>query len=523
MATDVQPFLNGIPSQSAHAVPDGRDRQATTQNAGASRKFESLLERAEAPHTVVKQESTSARTGTKSTSQARASDHSSVKSHKQGVDRSTASVREGRPAGQNTEAKAKSGPASDEKLDDPSAEDDTDNSDDQTTQRQDMLLAASVIPAPAVERPEVQGSPAPDSESDTSADAAGNLVSAMSVGLQETSPSLAAAMSPSVQNPGQPSVGNVSPDAAGQSSEVKKSAEKKQGSEGTIEVSELLRPDNQGVGLEASADRSDKTTQGVKIASEKIASAVVTTSKAETATLKQAAVEQPERPALLDAMSQDNSLSTGQDAASAGKFLGKESQQFPDSSAGADRTVPNQSMTNGAAERSLFLDRMNGLNQVASSPNEGASSHSETGQTASVLRAAESERMSELREASPVAQSVMLDLDPLDMGPLRVRVMISDQTVHAHIRTEHGELGQGLLQQGQSLESSLRTTGLEMGMLRVTVDQQQGRNDNAWMSQQQHQDRPTASSGQRSTPAEEERSARGETGEYRSERVSLFA
>ena len=84
------------------------------------------------------------------------------------------------------------------------------------------------------------------------------------------------------------------------------------------------------------------------------------------------------------------------------------------------------------------------------------------------------------------AQSVTLDLDPLDMGPLRVRIMMTDQTVHAHIRTEHGELGQGLLQQGQSLEASLRTTGLEMGMLRVTVDQQQqGRGDNAWAFQQQ--------------------------------------
>jgi len=151
------------------------------------------------------------------------------------------------------------------------------------------------------------------------------------------------------------------------------------------------------------------------------------------------------------------------------------------------------------------------------------SGRSEAGQPAAVLRAAESERMNELRGASPVSQSVMLDLDPLDMGPLRVRVMMSDQTVHAHIRTEHGELGQGLLQQGQSLESSLRTTGLEMGMLRVTVDQQQGRSDNAWMFQQQHQDRQTASSGRRSTTGEEDRSARGETGDYTNERVSIFA
>ncbi len=84
-------------------------------------------------------------------------------------------------------------------------------------------------------------------------------------------------------------------------------------------------------------------------------------------------------------------------------------------------------------------------------------------------------------DASPLphtVKSVTVDLDPLDMGPLRVRVMMTDQTVHAHIRTEHGLLGQGLLQEGQQLESSLRTTGLEMGFLRVTVDQQQqGRHD----------------------------------------------
>ncbi|MFO0730067.1 MAG: flagellar hook-length control protein FliK [Nitrospiraceae bacterium] len=82
---------------------------------------------------------------------------------------------------------------------------------------------------------------------------------------------------------------------------------------------------------------------------------------------------------------------------------------------------------------------------------------------------------------SPLPQtfkSVTVDLDPLDMGPLRVRVMMAEQTVHTHIRTEHGVLGQGLVQQGHQLESSLRTTGLEMGFLRVTVDQQQqGRGD----------------------------------------------
>jgi len=101
--------------------------------------------------------------------------------------------------------------------------------------------------------------------------------------------------------------------------------------------------------------------------------------------------------------------------------------------------------------------------------------------------------------------------------------MMSDQTVHAHIRTEHGELGQGLLQQGQSLESSLRTTGLEMGMLRVTVDQQQGRGDNAWMFQQQSQGRPGSAAAQHSLAGEEERSVRGERPMQSTDRVSFFA
>jgi hypothetical protein len=89
---------------------------------------------------------------------------------------------------------------------------------------------------------------------------------------------------------------------------------------------------------------------------------------------------------------------------------------------------------------------------------------------------------------SPQAfNAVTLDLDPLDMGPLRVRVMMSDVTVNAHIRTEHGALGQGLMQQGHQLESSLRTNGLEMGFLRVTVDQQQqGRGESGSAYQRPH-------------------------------------
>jgi hypothetical protein len=101
--------------------------------------------------------------------------------------------------------------------------------------------------------------------------------------------------------------------------------------------------------------------------------------------------------------------------------------------------------------------------------------------------------------------------------------MMSDQTVHAHIRTEHGELGQSLLQQGQSLEASLRTTGFEMGMLRVTVDQhQQGQGERGWAFQQQ-QNRPGLASDLPAPPAEEDRVIRAGQGLYNDGQVSFFA
>lgn len=130
--------------------------------------------------------------------------------------------------------------------------------------------------------------------------------------------------------------------------------------------------------------------------------------------------------------------------------------------------------------------------------------------------------MTELRGAPSFTQSVTVDLDPLDMGPLRIRIMMADQTVHAHIRTEHGDLGQGLLQQGPSLESSLRTTGLEMGMLRVTVDQQQGRGENAWLFQQQ-QGRPTSDAGRSSGTGEADGTVGTRNGPRNDGQVSIFA
>jgi flagellar hook-length control protein FliK len=85
-----------------------------------------------------------------------------------------------------------------------------------------------------------------------------------------------------------------------------------------------------------------------------------------------------------------------------------------------------------------------------------------------------------------IMQAVSLDLEPADLGPINVRIFMMDRTVHAHIRTEHMDLGQGMLSQQQQLETKLHDSGLEMGQFKVTVDQQQfSRGDaQSWLRQE---------------------------------------
>ncbi|BCA54812.1 hypothetical protein W02_19520 [Nitrospira sp. KM1] len=70
------------------------------------------------------------------------------------------------------------------------------------------------------------------------------------------------------------------------------------------------------------------------------------------------------------------------------------------------------------------------------------------------------------------AQSVVLDLPQTDLGQLRVRVVLADQTVHAHLTTERGDLGQMLASRQDQLGSQLSSVGLELGQMRVQVDRQ---------------------------------------------------
>jgi hypothetical protein len=76
-------------------------------------------------------------------------------------------------------------------------------------------------------------------------------------------------------------------------------------------------------------------------------------------------------------------------------------------------------------------------------------------------------------ESRPAVQAVSLNLEPADLGPVNVRIFMTDRTVHAHIRTDHMDLGQGMLSQQQQLETKLQSSGLEMGEFKVTVDNQQ--------------------------------------------------
>jgi flagellar hook-length control protein FliK len=79
-------------------------------------------------------------------------------------------------------------------------------------------------------------------------------------------------------------------------------------------------------------------------------------------------------------------------------------------------------------------------------------------------------------------------LAPADFGQLRVRVVLSDQTVHTHLSTDRAELGQMLTSQQEQLSTQLSAAGLDLGRFQVQVDQ--GRTNQSgqeWQSQSQSQ------------------------------------
>lgn len=519
MATDMQALSNAFPSHHAPAVQDARDRQPTFQGADASRNFESVLGRAEARRMPAKHDVPTPRNVEKPGPHARQVARSTQDSSDQRSDRSAISeaddqtVTRGERAAENAQQSA-----DDSEEKDGSREAKKDHH-AQDTAPQELVLAAMIVPtapAPPVEQPSPQaGTGKTPSEIAATAVASASTTRPLN-GATPGIASLPSASAPDAATPGVPEREPGSTVATGKETALSKpTAEQEMASiAGQIPAPE-----------ETLIDRTDSDA-GNRIDTDHLNSALaaMTATKHNPKMAEQSPIDQGDRSTILDALAQGASVHEGSAGASTGHFLEQSGQGLSDSHGETDHSLPNQTPSVEQNARPAFMDRMNDLHQGAPSVSESSFSRSESGQTAAVLRASESERVSDLRGMAPVSQSVTLDLDPLDMGPLRVRVMMSDQTVHAHIRTEHGELGQGLLQQGQSLESSLRTTGLEMGMLRVTVDQQQGRGDNAWMfQQQQQQGRPSSTNMSQAAAPEDQRAVSGERGVASNERVSFFA
>lgn len=519
MATDMQPLFSVFPSHHTPAVIEGRDRQPTVQHQGPSRDFDSMLGRAEARRMAVKHETSSARA--KPGIQTRLSTHSKPEASSQPSEPANVSSSKEQSFTRSEGVREQAKQPSEESVAKDDSQEPRKKGNDQGTVPQEMLVAAMIVQASPAALAEGQATEASVAGANKT-EGAIEEVSGASVSGYETRP---AATISSGETAGATSTGMWTPVTAEPEKELKQPGGKAEKETMTTKGQNMPQTDVQTLASVPPPTGSDQAASGVSVEPDKMKPVLtaMTVAKQEPKVVEQGQTDYTDRSTILNALSQGVSLNEGQGGAGAGEYPGKDSQRFSESSSGSDRFAPNLVPTIEANDRPVFLDRMNVLNQPAPQASDSASGRGETGQTSTVARASESERLSEIRGAAQFSQSVTLDLDPLDMGPLRVRVMMSEQTVHAHIRTEHGELGQGLLQQGQSLESSLRTTGLEMGMLRVTVDQQQGRGDNAWMFQQQQQGRPGSAAAPRSAAREEEGSVRREQGIESSERVSFFA
>lgn len=527
MATDMQALSNVFPSHHAPAVQDARDRQPAFQGADPSRNFESMLGRAEARQMPAKQDAPAVRSGEKTGSHARQVGRSAQESPDQSSDRSAVSEPDDRTANHSERAADKTQHSADDSKEKDATRETKKDTHAQDAVPQEIVLAAMIAPtapAPTLEQPSPQADTGESHPETAVTTVAAISTTPVSEGTAPTTSSLTSASVADTATQGVPGI--ESGDTAGTGKETAPSKPTVEKETGQTEAKDLASIAGQTPAQEGQpADRANSDA-GNRMDADHLNSALaaMTASKQNPRMVEPSPIDHDDRSTILDALAQGTSLNEGQAGASTGHFLEQDGQSLSDSHGGTDRSLPNHTPSVEQNVRPVFMDRMNDVHQPAPSVGESSFGRTESGQTTAVLRASESERVSELRGAAPVSQSVTLDLDPLDMGPLRVRVMMSDQTVHAHIRTEHGELGQGLLQQGQSLESSLRTTGLEMGMLRVTVDQQQGRGDNAWMfQQQQQQERSSSPNMPQAAAREDERGARGERGLGSNERVSFFA
>ena len=86
----------------------------------------------------------------------------------------------------------------------------------------------------------------------------------------------------------------------------------------------------------------------------------------------------------------------------------------------------------------------------------------------------------------PATHAVQFDMAPADFGQLRVRVVLSDHTVHTLMKTDRAELGQMLMGQQEQLNTQLSAAGLDLGRFQVQVNQERTHHSGQeWPSQAQ--------------------------------------
>jgi hypothetical protein len=528
MVNDMQPFLNGLSRATNPAISERRERRADFQPLSSESRFDTMLETAQARRAGSGHEAMS--TKPRNAEQRIPAVHAEKHSHTERPLRTAAQDRQEESAVQAERTRSDKADDSEEGRDEQDCKA-CEQSQPSGSLSPEMILAGSLVPQPLMENKLTVQTPSSSTETESDAAAkAGNDVQSVTIpgiASREVQSTIPTQVGPIVQIDQTPRQMSADPQAdstgtqpAG-SDKVSRTSHEKDGNRDVAPVAAIPNQDafgttvaalNEEVSVEVHAD-TDKSRAALTL-------------MALHATGKQVPTvdggDQRAGQSPVDYVVPMNAATTDQTAWGSEQHVGEDSHSSSDSRGGPERPKADLLPSEETTLRPQFLDPVTGTSPSGPSAGENRIGRTEGGASA-VAHLRESDRLNELRESSSFTQSVTVDLDPLDMGPLRVRVMMTEQTVHAHIRTEHEALGQGLLQQGQSLESSLRTTGLEMGMLRVTVDQQQqGRGEQAWAFQQQ-QGRPGAANGPASRPTEDQRDSRADHGVYSNGRVSYFA
>lgn len=78
---------------------------------------------------------------------------------------------------------------------------------------------------------------------------------------------------------------------------------------------------------------------------------------------------------------------------------------------------------------------------------------------------------------APPLSALSVEVTPPETGPVRIRVVLHDRTVHANISSEHPDLRLFLLDHQDRLGDDLRKHGLELGHFHVMPEDRHGRRD----------------------------------------------